>query len=70
MDMTTDENRYCDLDEIWVCAHCGKHVENDRYRFGDESCMLNAIKVKKIDCIYKDDNPDFRVVEIRRSTDD
>lgn len=68
--MTEERDRYCTEDEIWVCAHCGKHVECDRYLFGDESCMLNAIKVKKIDCIYKDGNPSMRVVEIRRSADD
>lgn len=68
--MTEERDRYCTKDEIWVCAHCGKHVECDRYLFNDESCMLNAIKVKKIDCIYKDDNPDMRVVEVRRSVDD
>lgn len=68
--MTSDKDRFCSDDEQWVCAHCGKHVDNDRYLFDDESCMLNAIKVKKADCFYKDDDVNQRVVEVRRHEDD
>lgn len=63
--MTKDEDRYCGLDEIWVCAACGKHVENDRFMFSDESCMLNAVKCKKENCVYKDNNPNMRVIEVK-----
>ena len=62
--MTSDKDRYCAKHEIWVCPHCGKHVECDRFFFDDESCMINAIKVKEADCTYKDDNKNMRVIAV------
>ena len=62
--METDPARLCAKDELWVCPHCGKHVEGDRYIFDDESCMINAIKVKKSACTFEDDNPDKRIIKV------
>lgn len=59
------KSRYCNDDELWVCSACGKHVEHDRYGFKDVACMLNSFKVKKDRVIYKDNNPDMMVVEIK-----
>lgn len=62
--MTSDKDRYCDEDELWVCVHCGKHVDHDRFDFDDESCMLNAAKVKKKFCHYQNDNPNERIIKV------
>lgn len=59
-----EPNRFCTKEESWVCPHCGKHVDYDRYNFYDESCMLNAVKVKKKLLVYKDDDENQRVVEV------
>lgn len=64
-----DDKRFCNEDEVWVCAACGRHVEKDNYNFTDVSCMLNSFKAKKEDCVYKDDDPTKQVVEIRRHED-
>lgn len=63
--MDNDPGRFCKPDEIWVCRHCGKHVEHDRYKFDDESCMLNAIAIKESLCVYKDDDKNQRVTEVK-----
>ena len=60
-----DPTRFCNEDEQWVCIHCGKHVDNDRYDFADASCMLNAIKVDKDCCEYADEKGEGPVTRIK-----
>lgn len=43
---------------IWVCTACGKISSKDRYysdefhHSWDESCVMNAILVKRADCVF------------------
>lgn len=60
----TENNRYCEADELWLCPHCGRHVDYDRYDFDDESCMLNAVKAKRTDCTYQDDDVNKRIIAV------
>lgn len=58
-----DKDRFCSVDEIWVCPMCGHYVEYDRYDFEDESCMLNAFKIARDKCEFDKYN---RVREIKK----
>lgn len=56
--------KLCAEDDIWVCGACGK-TSRTQYGFDeanvstamrgwDESCMLNAILVKKAKCVFEE----------------